>query len=183
MAEESASKRARFASLEDADLDVLVEDRVPKTTKRSTDHWMQTFQTYLEAKNVSFDMATCSKTELSSVLSSAYAELRRQDGQPYQRASLLGFRGAVHRRLGELQRDFDVYKDAEFKRANAVLDGQLKNQKREGDLKATEHKEPISDLDMVKLKAYFEKTSENPTPIALTEQVWFALTYHLSLRG
>ena len=60
------------------------------------------------------DMATCSKTELSSVFSTAYTELQRQDGQPYQRASLLGFIDAVHRCLGELQRDADIDKNAEI---------------------------------------------------------------------
>ena len=70
-----------------------------------------------------------------------------------------------------------------MKRANAVFHGQLKKQKRESALEATQHKEPISDLDMVKLKAYFEKMSENPTPVSQTEQVWFALTNHLSFRG
>ena len=41
---EVSSNRARFASLEGADLKTLVEDCVPKGTKRATDQWIRTFK-------------------------------------------------------------------------------------------------------------------------------------------
>ena len=50
-------------------------------------------------KKISIDLTTCTEKKLSDVLSFAYIEWRRQDGEPYRRASLLGFRGAVHRHL------------------------------------------------------------------------------------
>ena len=108
--------------------------------------------------------------------------MRRQDGKPYHRASLLGFCGAVHRHLRYLNRDFDLFGDPEFARANNILDGHLKQLKQEGKLKQTAHKPPIADADLEKLKLHFQELGAS-SPIDLTEQVWFWLTYHLSLCG
>ena len=47
-------------SNEDADLDTVAQEHIPKRTQWSTDHRIRTFETYLEEKSLSrLDMSTC----------------------------------------------------------------------------------------------------------------------------
>lgn len=182
MEEEPRAKQPRFASVGEEEVDVIIEERHPLETKRATEKWCKVFKDYATEKNLAIDLSICSPEELSNVLAHFYMEVRRQDGQPYQRNSLLSCRGAIQRHLASLDRTINIFKDKAFTRANAALDGQLKRLKREGALKLTQHKEPISSDDMAKLKAYF--SSDNTLDaVKLTEQCWFVITYHFSLRA
>ena len=59
-----------------------------------------------------------------------YVELRRQDGTPYWRSSLLGCRATVLCHLQQNPRRYvDIYKDPAFRQANETLNGQLKQLK------------------------------------------------------
>ena len=137
----------------------------------------------LSKKNARLDLRECSTGELASFLSHFYTEVRRQDGKPYQRNSLLGCRAAIQRHLSAIGRKVDIFKDQEFSRSNAALDGDLKKLKREGELKPQQHKSIIGKADMETLALYFASEDAKNNPARLLEQCWFIITYHFSLRA
>ena len=49
----------------------------------------------------------------------------------------------------------NIFTDPEFKRANAVLDGLLKEKKRQGLEAPVKHKDAISDADWKKIELHF----------------------------
>lgn len=74
--------------------------------------------------------------------------------------------------MQDLQRKIGIYKGEQFISANTTLDGHLMHLTRE---------EPLSTADMQKLMEHFEQST--PTPVLLTERVWFYINYHICLHG
>ena len=180
---EPKEKRPRFAqSLDEADIDVIIRDRCPANTRRTTEKWVKALDDFVREKQLSIDIESCSREELAGVLTHFYLEVRRRDGQPYQRNSLLSCRASIQRHLTSLNRDFDLYKDKPFERANAALDGELKRLKREGELQPTRHKPPLSTSDFEALQEYFSQSRPDDAQ-HLTEKCWFFVTYHFSFRA
>ena len=105
-----------------------------------------------------------------------YVELRQRNSQPYGKSSLLGCRSALHRHLAEIGRGMNIYSGSSFKKANTILDGELKRLKKDGYIKPVEHKQQLTTADMQKLNQYFTGSKDNP--VILTEKVWFNVTYH-----
>ena len=137
--EQIPAKRARFVSVADGDISEIIASRVPQTTKRATEGWMKVFADYCKAKDIAVDLKTVEAENLAAILSRFYLEVRWADGEPYQKASLLGLRAALHRHLRGLSRPFDIYKGVEFRRANEALDRQIKKLKKDGKLLPTRH--------------------------------------------
>ena len=133
--QERPLKVERFATISEEEVQELVRDRVPESTRRATDKWLRILQDYLREKGVSCDFASVSSQELAQILAELYPELRQQNGQPYSRSSLLGCRAALQRHLNSLGRTINLFRDRDFQQANNVLDGVLKKMKREGQLK------------------------------------------------
>ena len=82
--------------------------------------------------------------------------MKRKDGKNYQEPSYYDFRAAIHRQLVELERNFNVYSDPEFRQSNNVLDGVLKKLRREGKMEPFHHKQPITKSDMDKIQFLFD---------------------------
>ncbi len=61
--QEPPVKVARFASVSDDDLVELVRDRVPQTTRRTTEKWVRIIHMYLSAKNITCDDFSSVKSE------------------------------------------------------------------------------------------------------------------------
>ena len=169
----------RFVTVSNDDVDKIIADRTPQSSIATTNNWMKVAEAYRDENFSGLSFDSCTKDELCNFLASLYVGVRRADKQPYQRNSLLGLRGALHRHMRE-SRGFDIINSSDFHRANAALDGKLKQMKRDGDLKPVQHKEVITDDDMEKIKYYFlrSKSAED-----LNLWVWFSITLHLSLRG
>ena len=170
---------ARFASTSAEERSKLIDDAIPDNTKRSTGTWVRAFSDYCP----DLDLKTCSATELSPKLEGFYADLRKQDGSVYKRASYVAARGALQRHLSSLDRTFSIYKDKEFGKANAILDGVLKANKRSGQEQAVEHKSALSAEDWDLLQAYFKNVSTTSDPVLLCRYVWFVVSLHFCLRG
>ena len=115
------------------------------------------------------------------MLEHAYPEIRTKEGQEYSQSSLQGFRAAVQRAISAHDRAINIFKDPQFSRANAILDGVIKRQKRDGTAKPVDHKSAITEGDMIKLQEYFANPASDPTK--LKEYVWFWVTMHFCLRG
>lgn len=107
----------------------------------------------------------------------------QKEGEEYRKNSYLSARGALQRHLRVVGRPFNIFTDEEFRRSNEVLNGILATRKKKGVEPNVQHKLPISEEDMTKLKAYFSNVLEADNPIKLTQYVWFVLTIHFCLRG
>ena len=139
------------------------------------------FERVQRRKKIEIDLASATPEELAQFLRTMYVEVRQKDGSFYSKASLLSFRGGIHRHLNELGRNVDIYKDAAFRAANKTLDAHLKHLKRSGFTKPTVHKDALTDADFGKLMAYFDE--EVHDPVRLTEKAWFFISFHFCLRG
>ena len=126
--------------------------RVPTNTKRTTTFWLSVLRKWYDANGHECDSETITSDNLAPLLEHAYAELRTVDRKEYAQSSLQCFRSGIHRELANNDRRMTIFQDKEFKRANAVLDGVIKRQRRQG-VKTT-HKPPITDDNMAKLTNY-----------------------------
>ena len=68
---------------------------IPGNTKRATETWVRAFSEYGSDLN----LKTCAASELAPKLEGFYADLRKQDGSVYKRASYIATRGALQRHL------------------------------------------------------------------------------------
>ena len=123
-----------------------------------------------------------SPAQLNNLLRSFYPEVRNKAGERYSKATLVGLRAGLQRHLTSqpFYRQLNFIADKEFISSNKVFIAVLKNLKAEkGD--QTRHYPPISDNDLVKLRATNAFNLGNSTQ--LQEKVWFDLTLHFARRG
>ena len=102
--EESSSeppppKVARFASNSLDDEAKLIYQRVPASTKRTTNQWLKMFASYCADAKLSVNLLEDSPEKICEALALCYVNCRGQNGQPYQRPSLMGLRvrAALHK--------------------------------------------------------------------------------------
>ena len=101
--EESSSeppppKVARFAlnSFDRDDVAKLIDQRVPASTKRTTNQWLKMFESYCADAKLSVNLLEDSPEKICEALALCYVNCTGQNGQPYQRPSLMGLRAALH---------------------------------------------------------------------------------------
>ena len=174
-------KQNRFATVDEDEIDQLLKDRVPLSTRHTTEKWLRVIEAYLKEKGTTVDFGTVEESVLASILQKMYVELRQRNDQPYGKSSLLGCRSDLHRHLSEIGQTMNIYSGSSFKRANTILDGELKRLKKHGYIKPVEPKQPLTTADMQKLNQYFTGNKDNP--VILTEKVWFNVTYDFCMRA
>ena len=126
----------------------------PEKTVQATDFWSRSFQKYaLESKNVP-DLLALSKEKIGEVLECYFVDVRTKGGDMYSRNSYVSAKAAIQRWLSASM-TINIFTDLEFKRANAVLDGLLKEKKRQGLESPVKHKDAISDADWKKIELHF----------------------------
>lgn len=119
---------------------------------------------------------------LCKTLRKFYGELQNREGKSYSKSSLVSMRGALQRYLtgDRVQRVINIVTGPEFKSANDVLNGKLKQLKREG-LDVSKSHPPISDNDI--LKMYSSGTLSNLNPTSLQLKVFLEVCMHFGRRG
>lgn len=172
---------ARFSTSTSEERQKLVDDAIPANTKKATNTWVRAFSVYCGDKPL--DLESCSEQEFAKCLEGFYADLRKQDGSCYKRASYIAARGALQRHLTAKGRPFKLYTGEAFVTANKILDGVLKNNKRLGLEDSVQHKEAINDADWSKIKDYFRDAETSTDPVLLCRYAWFILSIHFCLRG
>ena len=155
--------------------DKLIVARTPKKTVQATDFWLRSFQKYaLESKNVP-DLLALSKEKIGEVLECYFVDVRTKGGDMYSRNSYVSAKAAIQRWLSASM-TINIFTDPEFKRANAVLDGLLKEKKRQGLEASVKHKDAISDADWKKIELHFADVLTANDPRKLCQFVWFHVT-------
>ena len=138
MAEPSA---ARFVAPSEEEVKEMLVSTVPRNTRKATDGWIATFESFCHEQNIEIDLATCSGEHLNEVLCKYYPALRTKKGDLYKKASYFAARSAVHRKVRELNRPFNLFKSACFSQSHRVLDATLKTKTADGLEPAVNHKE------------------------------------------
>lgn len=162
------AKRPRFTSNSLGDVDKLMEQRVPVSTKCTTNQWTSVFEGYCATTKLSVNLKIDPPAKICKALALCYVNSRTKAGEAYQRPSLTGLRAALHSHISSLRPGMNIITEPDFWMANEALDACLKEIKRSGDSKPARHEAVITDNDMEKLARYF---SDRPSPVVLTEAV------------
>ncbi|KAI8490990.1 hypothetical protein Bbelb_314090 [Branchiostoma belcheri] len=179
---ETEVSRVRFACLNEQQLGEIEEGRVEKTTERATKWGVKLLKEWLTARDLDTDFEELPPENLAPLLRSFYAEVRKDDGTPYAKASYGCLRAAIHRHLTgpPFHRKYNILKDTEFKAANNVYTGMLKKLRREGKDTAKAH-QPILLTDIQKM--FETKTLSVNSPVSLQRLVYFYIAFYLCRRG
>lgn len=138
-----------------------------------------------------FNLDTMLVSQLAEKLAKFYCEARpKQQNHSsstsekiYHKNTLLNLRSGINRFIQNTKRlpIIDIAKDTEFKIANGVLDGLLKERMKSGTAVPTRHKQIIEQEDLDKIHDYFQRSFTSP--IILRQCVWFQLAVHFVSRG
>ena len=111
-----------------------------------------------------------------------YAEALTKDRRNCSKSALLGFRHGIERYLNSppLNRAVKISSDPLFTSSNRMLDAKIKELKQLG-LENVQHKLPLEDKDLAKLKT---SVVFNPiNPLSLLPSVWFHVVLYWCRRG
>ncbi|XP_048236651.1 zinc finger MYM-type protein 3-like isoform X1 [Haliotis rufescens] len=176
----AATDSRHIVNMDTAENKSSVVDSEAQKTKKNTSWGVKIFKQWLGVRGKSPNFETHTPQELNRLLKVFYAEVRNTDGQYYTRSSYVGIRAAIHRHLRQppFEREFNIRQDQEFFSANNVFIGMLKKIQKLG-LDVTTHYEPISERDLVKIRAY----QSVDDPVSLQRKVWFDLTLGFGRMG
>ena len=171
-----------ISDMSDGEINALVNEVVPNSTKRSTAWGTKVFEKWLEKRNIEIDLHQISADDLALHLKKFYAEIKKKNGELYTPSALVGIRAAIHRTLinPPYMRNINILGGENFVAANRVFDAKCKIYVARGNPKP-KHKPCISETDMTKLNGYFADHANDPTK--LQEFVWFGLCYYFGRRG
>ena len=167
---------SRFATLTKEDLNLLLDDKDAKSTKRATKSALKVFHQYLKEKKAGEPQT---KETLANVLKLFYAEARKTDGTSYSKSTLNSLRFGLNRHF-KATRGFDIINDSEFTDANKVFGAKCVDLKRQG-LAKVEHKPAICEEDLKKL--YESGVFCLNDPEKLQNKVFFEVMLYFCRRG
>ena len=157
-------------------MDLLLDDKDAKSTKRATKSALKVFHQYLKEKKAGEPQT---KETLANVLKLFYAEARKTDGTSYSKSTLNSLRFGLNRHF-KATRGFDIINDSEFTDANKVFGAKCVDLKGQGLVKV-EHKPPICEEDLKKL--YESGVFCLNDPEKLQNKVFFEVMLYFCRRG
>ncbi|XP_043081885.1 zinc finger MYM-type protein 2 isoform X3 [Puntigrus tetrazona] len=173
---------SRCANVSSADLDELEHNRNESSTVKQTVWAVNCFKAWLREKQLTIDFKTVEKSELNPVLREFYGSIRTSKGELYGISSYVGLRAGLNRFINEppLNRVWNLMQDTEFRAANNVFKGVVKQIRRSG-RDITAHYPPISPEDQHLLK--HSPALDPGNPKGLLNKVWYDIQLHFGLRG
>ncbi|KAK3083534.1 hypothetical protein FSP39_024893, partial [Pinctada imbricata] len=139
------------------------------------------------------NMTTITPTELATILTRFYCEVRpvqsenrlgsmpQVQAEEYHKSSMKALRNAINRYIQDIGRNVDIVRDSDFKVANRVFNGMLKDRMKTGASRPVSHKSIISDDDLHLINGYFQNAAD--APIILRQYIWYAISIHFVTRG
>lgn len=155
-----AGSSGRFASLEQDEINSILDNIETKNTKRQNSTAVKLFRQYLSAKNMPSEFEDFTVDELDNALSYFYMEMRNKEGEKYKKTTMHAYRQGIQRHLDKA-RDIDIKNEEVFKKSTKAFKGMTKELKRVG-LAAIDHHPSIEDSDIEKMYAYFCQNLEDP---------------------
>ncbi|XP_067290963.1 zinc finger MYM-type protein 3 isoform X3 [Pseudorasbora parva] len=178
----TAQQISRCANVSSADLDELEHSRNESSTVKQTIWAVNCFKAWLREKQLTIDFKTAEKSELNPVLREFYGSIRTSKGELYGISSYVGLRAGLNRFVNEppINRAWNLMQDTEFRSANNVFKGVVKQMRRSGK-DITAHYPPISPEDQHMLK--HSPALDPGNPKGLLNKVWYDIQLHFGLRG
>ncbi|KAI8491286.1 hypothetical protein Bbelb_309190 [Branchiostoma belcheri] len=176
------TRTQRFANLTDVELGQIENERVEKTTAKSTKWGVKLFREWLKSRQQCVEFEELPPQDLGILLRQFYAEVRTSQGTEYSKASYGCLRAAIHRHLTgpPYHKTYNILKDPEFQAANNMFVGMLKKLRRSG-LDTAKPYPPILPCDIVKM--FDTGTLSMDNPLALQRLVYFYIAFYLCRRG
>ncbi|KAL1248946.1 hypothetical protein QQF64_022264 [Cirrhinus molitorella] len=173
---------SRCANVTQADLDELEHNRNESSTVKQTVWAVNCFKAWLREKQLTIDFKTVEKSELNPVLREFYGSIRTSKGELYGISSYVGLRAGLNRFMNEppINRAWNLMQDTDFRAANNVFKGVVKQIRRSG-RDITTHYPPISPEDQHLLK--HSPALDPGNPKGLLNKVWYDIQLHFGLRG
>lgn len=169
---------ARFAALDEEDLQKLLSGKDAKNTQRCVKRSVRLFREFL-GNDSSFE--TFDKTKLNEKIRLFFASVRTANGGNMKTSTLSNVKYGLTKYFKEhCKVDFNT--EIEFSTSREVYKAVVTDLKKKG-LGSTEHKPPISDDDLQKLYNPENIAFSINTPCGLQKKVWFDLSYYLCRRG
>ncbi|XP_078597018.1 uncharacterized protein LOC144873494 [Branchiostoma floridae x Branchiostoma japonicum] len=180
--EAAQGSQKRCASLDTTQLHELEEGKVDSRTERATTWGTKLFKEWLQSRGLDTAFEELPPRDLAVLLRQFYGEARKDNGTPYAKASYACLRAAIHRHLTgpPYNCKYNILKNKEFKAANKVYIGVLKQLKRDGQ-DTDKSYPPILTSDITKM--FKTKTLSVDNPVALQRLVFFYLSFYFCQRG
>ena len=71
----------RFVALREEEVKEILVSAVLRNTRKATDRWIATFESFCHEQNIEIDLATCSGEHLNEVLRKYYPALQNKEGR------------------------------------------------------------------------------------------------------
>ena len=120
-------------------------------------------------------------SDLDEVLVNFYAELRKVDGQEYERACLRVMRSSLDRYLKEKNYPVSIISSDEFKESNKVLEGKARDLRDKGMGNRPNLSLPLTTQEEEVLWQCGQLGNENAQSLIIN--LWWLMTQHFGLRG
>ena len=122
----------RFKLLSDEQIDSLAADSTNDNTNRSTSTWMNVYDSWRAARQITKGITDMDAIELDGTLQRFYAEVVKQNQEDYKPDSLAVIQAALQWYLRENGCLFNIVSDQVFHKSNAVLEGKARRLRMEG---------------------------------------------------
>lgn len=109
-----------FADISEEQLQVIVDNKDAKKTKRSTSQAVKLFREYLQETSLASDFELLPPPDLDNLLGKLYAEARSKTGELYKESSLNTLRHGLTRHMHS-KTETDISKDTLFKGSHTVF--------------------------------------------------------------
>jgi hypothetical protein len=107
----AAHEADRFPSINDADLDALLEARDANSTKNVIKYGLRILHDVCVQREILFEeFEQSTKEEMCETLKAFYAAMRSKKGEYYSKKSMVNIRYAIQRHILKL-RNFDIVND------------------------------------------------------------------------
>ena len=172
--------KKRFATLSEAQFNMLITERESSNTRKSTENAVRTFRSYLVEKTQDTGFESWTADKLDTILCKFFTEARTAKGELYKKTTLIGLRHGINRHLSNSDSNYDIVNGANFKKSQVAFKAMLVELKREGK-GGIEHHPPLDSGDLIKLYQYFNENRD--VPEVLQSKVFVDVMLHFGRRG
>ena len=86
---EAPLAKRRFSAVSAADIASTCNAKVPEATNTATCYWLKVFTFFWEESGLVIDLASCSPSDLDSILGRFYLGVSNKNGEYYKRSACL----------------------------------------------------------------------------------------------
>ena len=172
----------RFGNASLEDISSKQQNIHAKTTLKANKKAANALKEYCKAKGMNGDIENYDKESLNKLLTHYYIDARKSTGEKYRVSSLENIRFSLNLffQMKNMNENFDIIKDKEFRDANLSFRAAITELKREGKGDVKHH--PVISENHLQLIYNSECLATN-TPTRLQNKVQFDIRFYFARRG